>query len=207
MRKRFTFILCLLALSAAVSCSFFEPRDPAYPDPDAVIPWQQPYSPATVVINLENAMEGRSVAMTMACCDSAYMFIANGADTTEFSAWNFSNWDYDVEQNTMMNVFNAAQASLLPEDSLFSVTMNTSSTLPADPVYPADSADIWRDYEIIVAGGGDYCGWENPAKGQVMFFMVEDDFGLWSIERWYDYRSNPHMPEFYTWGAAKVRYR
>ena len=79
-------------------------------------------------------MEGRSIANTMACCDSSYMFIANGADIAEFGvSWDFSNWDYDVEQNTMMNVFNAAQASLLPEDSLISVAMNITSTLPADP--------------------------------------------------------------------------
>ncbi|MCK5117824.1 MAG: hypothetical protein KAR44_14610, partial [Candidatus Aegiribacteria sp.] len=117
MRKQLTLVLCLLALSTVLSCSFFEPRDPADPDPGGEIPWQQPYTPATVVINLENAMEGRSIAMTMACCDSSYMFVADGADIAEFGgSWDFSNWDYDVEQNTMMNVFNAAQASLLPED-------------------------------------------------------------------------------------------
>ena len=206
MRKRFTFILCLLALSAAVSCSFFEPRDPAYPDPGGEIPWQQPYSPATVVINLENAMEGRSIAMTMACCDSSYMFIADGSDTTEFaSLYNFSDWDYGVEQNTIMNIFYAAEASSLPEDSLISVTMSTISSLP-DPVAPVDSAVIWRDYEIIVAGSN-YCGWDKPAKGWVMFLMLEDNYGLWSMKRWYDNRSFPHIPAISTWGVVKAAVR
>jgi len=206
MRKQLIFVLCLLALSVLLSCSFFEPRDPADPDPGGEIPWQQPYAPATVVINLENAMEGRSVAMTMACCDSSYMFIADGADTTEFGgSWNFSNWDYDVEQNTMMNVYNAAAGSLLPEDSLISVTMSAISSLP-DPVAPVDSAEIWRDYEIIVAES-EYCGWDDPAKGRVMFLMVEDNYGLWSMKRWYDYRPDDYTGEFYTWGVAKVTYR
>jgi len=206
MIKRLVFVLCLLVLSAAVSCSFFDPRDPADPDPGGGIPWQQPYAPATVVINLESSMEGRSVAMTMACCDSAYMFIADGADIAEFGgSWDFSNWDYDVEQNTMMNVFNAAQASLLPEDSLISVTMNSIDSLP-DPVAPTDSAEIYREYEIIVAGSED-CGWENPAKGWVMFLMLEDNYGLWSMKRWYDYRPEDYTGDFFTWGRAKVTYK
>ncbi len=206
MRKQLIFVLCILALSVLLSCSFFEPRDPADPDPSGGIPWQQPYAPATVVINFESAMEGRSVAMTMACCDSSYMFIADGADTTEFaSLYNFSGWDYDVEQNTMMNVYYAVQDSLLPEDSLVSVTMNTISSLP-DPVAPVDSAEIWRDYEIVAAGL-DSCGWDNPAKGRVMFLMLEDNYGLWSMKRWYDYRPDDYTGEFLTWGVVKVRYR
>ena len=206
MKKRFVFALCILALSAPLSCSFFEPRDPADPDPGGGIPWQQPYAPATVVINLENSMEGRSIPMYMACCDSSYMFIADGADTTEFaSSWNFNDWDYDVEQNTMMNVYNAAEGDTLPEDSLISVTMNTVSGKP-DPIDPSDSVEIYRDYEIIAAGS-EYCGWENPAKGRVMFLMVEDNYGLWSMKRWYDNRSDPHDPDFSTWGVVKAAVR
>ncbi len=205
MRKRFVFVQSILALSVLLSCSFFEPRDPADPDPGGGIPWQQPYAPATVVINLENAMEGRSIAMTMACCDSSYMFIADGTDIAEFSALNFSDWDYEVEQNTMMNLYYAVQDSLLPDDSLISVTMNTISSLP-DPVAPVDSAVIYRDYEIIAAGI-EYCGWDKPAKGRVMFIMVEDDYGLWSMKRWYDNRSFPHIPEFSTWGVVKAAVR
>ncbi len=206
MIKRFVLVLFLLVLSVTVSCSFFDPREPAYPDPGSEIPWQQPYSPATVVINLENTMEGRSIYMTMACCDSAYMFIADGSDTTEFaSLYNFSDWDYGVEQNTMMNIFNAAEASSLPEDSLISVTMAIVPSEP-DPVAPADSAEIWRDYEIIVAGS-EVCGWENPARGRVIFIMVEDNYGLWSMKRWYDNRSFPHIPAFSTWGVVKAAVR
>ncbi|MEN8209184.1 MAG: hypothetical protein ABFR50_08030 [Candidatus Fermentibacteria bacterium] len=206
MRKRFVYVLCLLVLSALISCSFFEPRDPAEPDPQGEIPWQQPYAPQTVVVNLDNAMEGRSIVMTMACCDSSYMFIADGADIAEFGgSWNFSNWDYDVEQNTMMNLYYAVQDSLLPDDSLISVTMNTISSLP-DPVAPLDSAEIWRDYEIVAAGL-DSCGWERPAKGRAMFLMVEDTYGLWTMKRWYDYRPDDYTGDFLTWGVAKVTYR
>lgn len=206
MTKKRILVLLVTALSIVVSCSFFDPRDPAPPDPGEEIPWQQPYSPSTVVINFKYSMEGRSVSMTMACCDSAYMFIADGSDTTEFaSLYNFSDWDYGVEQNTIMNIFNAAEASSLPDDSLISVIMNIVPSLP-DPVAPVDSAEIWRDYEIVAAGSN-YCGWGHPAKGLVMFLIVEDTYGLWSMKRWNDYRSNPHMPEFYTWGVVKAAVR
>ncbi len=204
MRKHLIFILSVTVL--LISCSFFDPRNPADPDPGEEIPWQQPYAPSTVVVNFKNSMEGRSVAMTMACCDSSYMFIADGADTTEFSvSWDFSNWNYEVEQNTIMNLFNAVQSSGLPDDSLISVTMNVVSNLP-DPVAPVDSAEIWRDYEIVGAGSG-YCGWDSPAKGRVMFVMVENTYGLWTIKRWYDYRPDDYTGKFYTWGVAKVTYR
>jgi hypothetical protein len=203
MTERFVCLLLTIALTVVISCSFFDPRDPADPDPGEGIPWQQPYSPATVVINLENAMEGRSAAITMACCDSSYMFIADGLDTAAFGgSWEFGNWDYEVEQNTMMNVYYAVQASGMPDDSLVSVMMNYIDSLP-DEIAPQDSAVIWRDYEIVAAGL-DSCGWERPAKGRVMFLMVEDTYGLWFMKRWYDYRPDGYTGDFYTWAVVKA---
>jgi hypothetical protein len=206
MRIKYIFAVFITLLLTVISCSFFDPREPADPDPGEEIPWQQPYAPATVVINFENAMEGRSASMTMECCDSTYMFIADGADTTDFGgSWNFSNWDYEVEQNTIMNIFNAVQGSGFSDDSLISVTMNSIDSLP-DAVAPLDSTEIWREYEIIAAGSN-HCGWDNPAKGRVMFLMVEDDYGLWSMKRWFDYRPDDYTAEIYTWGVAKATYR
>ncbi|MCK5117762.1 MAG: hypothetical protein KAR44_14290, partial [Candidatus Aegiribacteria sp.] len=96
-------------------------------------------------------------------------------------------------------------ASLLPEDSLISFTMNSIDSLP-DPVAPVDSAEIYREYEIIVAGS-ESCGWDSPAKGWVMFLMLEDNYGLWSMKRWSDYRPVDYTGDFFTWGRAKVTYR
>jgi hypothetical protein len=205
---RYREITVLLTISALVllSCSFFEPRDPEDPDPGEEIPWQQPYAPSTVVVNLENAMEGRSIAITMACCDSSYNFVADGADTTEFGgSWNFSNWNYQVEQNTLMNIYNFVQGSGLSEDSLVYVVMSFVPEFP-DPVAPTDSANIWRDYEIVAAGS-DYAGWDRPARGRVKFLMVEDTYGLWSIKRWFDYRPDGYTGDNYTWGVAKATFR
>ncbi|OPL19985.1 MAG: hypothetical protein AVO35_00575 [Candidatus Aegiribacteria sp. MLS_C] len=201
-----TVLSMTLLLAAMSSCSLFEPREPEDPDPGGEITWQQPYAPQTVVLNLENAMEGRSISMTMACCDSSYLFIADGADTTEFGgSFDFSGWTYDVEQNTLMNIYNFVQGSGLSEDSLVSVIMNVVPELP-DPVAPSDSATLWRDYEIVAAGS-EYAGWDSPASGRVEFKMVEDVYGLWSIGRCNDYRPDGYTGENYTWGVAKASFR
>ncbi len=193
--------VCVLLITG--SCSFFDPRDPQYPNPGG-IPWYQPYAPSTVILNLSNSFEGRSISMFMACCDSSYMFLANDADIAEFS-YDFSNWDYEVEQNTVLNIFAAVESSGFPDDSLASFTMIAVAGFP-DPVAPSDSVEIFRDYEIVAAGS-DFCGWDNPARGRVMFLMVENNYGLWSIKRWFDYRPEDYAGEHYTWGVAKATYR
>ncbi|MCK4505205.1 MAG: hypothetical protein KAW14_06285 [Candidatus Aegiribacteria sp.] len=191
-------------LLLTVSCSFFDPRDPQYPNPGDDIPWYQPYAPSTVVLNLSNSFKGRSISMFMACCDSSYMFLADDVDIAEFGAsWDFSNWDYEVEQNTVLNIFAAVEGSGFPDSIKASFIMNTVTGLP-DPAAPSDSAEIWRDYEIVAAGS-EYCGWDNPARGRVMFLMIEDIYGLWSIKKWFDYRPEDYTE--YTWGVAKATYR
>ncbi len=189
-----------------LACSFFEPREPEYPDPGEEIPWQQPYAPQTVVTNLENAMEGRSITMSMACLDSSFVFIADGADTTEFGgSFDFGDWTYEVEQNTLMNIYNFVQGSGLSRDSLIAVTMTVVPELP-DPVAPSDSAVLWRDYEIVAAGC-EYADWQNPARGRIKFTMLEDDYGLWFVGKWNDYRPEGYSGGYYTWGVAKASFR
>ncbi len=198
-------VLSVSTLLLATSCSFFDPRDPQYPNPDDDITWYQPYTPSTVLLNLSNTFEGRSIAMFMSCCDPSFQFLADDVDIAEFGAsWDFSSWDYDVEQNTVLNIFAAVEGSGFPDDSLASFSMSVTEI--TDPVAPSDSVDIWRDYEIVAAGS-DYCGWDNPARGRVMFHMVEDIYGLWSIKKWYDYRPLGYTGEHYTWGVAKATYR
>ncbi len=202
------FKVCLLSMMFLLifSCSFFDPREPEDPDPGGGIPWQQPYAPATVVVNLENAMEGRSVPITMACCDSSYTFIADPADTADFGgSYNFADWDYQVEQSVMMNIYSSLPDTGGSQDSLVNVVMSTVPSLP-DPTSYSDSAVIWRDYQIVV-DGSDYCGWDNPAQGRVRFMMIEDTFGLWSIKTWNDYRPEDYTGDNYTWGVAKATYR
>ena len=192
----------------AVSCSFFDPREPSDPDPGDDIPWQTPSTPSIVMVNLENALEGRSISLSMACFDPGYEFLADPSDISEFGgSWDFLDWDYDVEQNTLTNIFAAVVGSGYPEDSLVSVTMSVPSQYP-DPAVPQDTVEIWRDYEIALAGSGEYGGWDHPAKGRTRVIMIEDeDYGLWSIISWQDIRPEGYTGENLTWGVVKATYR
>lgn len=198
----------LLAASALLtaSCSFFDPRDPDAPDPDTGAPWQQPTSPATVVINLTNGLEYLDLDNCMDCCDTSFTFLADPLDIDEYGgSWNFEDWDYGVEQNTLDNIFAAVVGSGYPADSLLSVTMTAVSGYP-DPAAPTDSAEIWRDYEIVIAGS-EYGGWDRPALGRTRLSLVEDDFGLWYLTAWEDIRPEDYTGDHWTWGVVKAGYR
>lgn len=206
MRARSLTSLLALALVLSAACSFFDPRVPADPDPGSDIPWLQPFSPTTVVINLVNAMEGRGLIECMNCCDISYMFIPDPSDSAEFGgSYNFANWDFAVEQNTLGNIFAAVEGSGYPDDSLVSVIMNAVPGYP-DPAGPDSIADIWRDYEIVLAGSADG-GWDRPAMGRVRFTMVQDEVGLWRISVWEDIRPEGYTGQNFTWGRVKVTYR
>jgi hypothetical protein len=206
MRPCTAYAFLAASILLAVACSFFDPRTPDAPDPGDIT-WQQPTSPSLVVQNLVNSMEGRSASFCMNCCDSSYMFIADPSDSVEFILWGwvFADWNYDVEYNTLQNIFAAVVGSGYPEDSLVSVTMTPVSGYP-DPAAPSDSADVWRDYSIVCAGS-EYGGWDRPALGRVRFSMVEDDFGLWWISTWEDIRPEDYSGENWTWGVIKAGYR
>lgn len=206
MRTRSRTSLLVLALVLSAACSFFDPRDPADPDPGGDIPWTQPFSPSTVVINWVNSMEGRDVDYCMNCCDTSYAFLADPLDIEEYGgSYNFADWDYYVEQNTLGNIFAAVQGSGYPDDSLVSVTMTAVPGYP-DPAAPDSITDIWRDYVIILAGSEDG-GWDRPAMGRVRFTMVQDEVGLWRMSAWEDIRPEGYTGDNFTWGRVKVTYR
>jgi len=202
---RSAFLAASVLLAAA--CSFFDPRTPEDPDPHSDIPWIQPTSPANVVTNLENALEGRSISYCMNCCDTSFTFVADPLDVEEYGgSLEFDDWDYYVEQNTLGNIFASVVGSGYPEDSLVSVTMGMVPEYP-DPAAPDSVADIWRDYEIVCAGG-EWGGWDRPALGRARLTMLEDDFGLWRISAWEDIRPEDyHGDTNRTWGYVKATYR
>ncbi len=195
-----------ITLLLVAGCSFFEPGFPEDPDPSSGITWYQPYSPGTVVTNIQNSMEGRSITMYSSCLDSSFTFIADPLDTLEFwNIWDFSNWDFSVEQNTISNIFAFVTSSGFPEDSMLVVEFSMVEEYP-DPAAPSDSAEIWRDYEIITAGA-EHGGWDEPALGRAKMFMVEDDYGLWSLVKWEDYRPEDYTGDNYTWAVVKATSR
>jgi hypothetical protein len=187
------------------SCSLFDPRAPEDPDESPQF-WQYPSVPSIVISNLDGSLENQSITLYMTCFDTTFAFLADPADTIEYGgALEFGNWDYEVEQNTLINLFAQVQGTGAPAESLVSVTFTTVSGQP-DPPAPVDSVTIWRDYSIVVAGSG-YATWENPARGRAVITMVESSSATWSVRRWEDYRPDDYTGDSYTWGVTKADYR
>lgn len=199
-----------LALAAVLSmmpaaCSLFDPRAPEDPDESPQF-WQYPSIPSIVVSNLDGSLENQSITLYMTCFDTTFAFNADPADTIEYGGGlQFGDWDYEVEQNTLINLFAQAQGTGAPAESLVSVTFTTVSGQP-DPPAPVDSATIWRDYSIVVAGS-EYATWESPARGRARMTMIESSSATWAISRWEDYRPDDYTGDSYTWGVAKADYR
>jgi hypothetical protein len=186
-----------------LSCSLFDPRSPEDPDETPSF-WQYPYTPTIVMMNVQGAMEARSITLFMACMDTSFVFVADHADSIEYESegWDFSDWDYYSEQGNVGNIF--ALQDTLYGDTLISVGFVGVEGYP-DPPAPVDSAVVWRDYTIVVAPS-QYAPYGNPARGRARITMIESSSSTWSIQRWEDFR--PEFPDSsYTWGVVKATYR
>ncbi len=200
-------LVCAILLQAP-GCSLFDPREPEDPG-EVQDPTQPPTSPSMVMYNLDLALEARSITIYSACLDTSFVFTADPADAVEYggSPWNydFDAWDYDAEFTSVYNLLASTSGDSLPEDSL---VVAYFSLVPgySDPPAPMDSAVIWREYSIVVAGS-EHAGWENPAVGQARITMVEDASSYWYISRWEDFRLEEYPEGACTWGVAKAPYR
>ncbi len=189
----------------ATGCSLFEPREPEQPGGGQTY-WQPPTTPSRVMLNMDGALEARSIGLYMECMDTSFVFLADPADTAEYGGtFSFDDWDWTSEQNTVGNIFASVQGSGLPAESLLSVAFSLDPEHP-DPPAPTDSAVIWRNYSMVVAGSG-YAEWGDPALGQAKITLVEDDFNYWKISLWEDFRPDDYTEGMYTWGVVKASYR
>jgi len=180
------------------SCSLFEPRVPQNPSNSGVV-WQDPTSPDIVVENLQSALNGRSL-LYLDCLSDSFVFFADTNDINDYSTYNFNDWVKDDEALTVTALF-----AVVPEDS--SVTSEFSMDIGhPDPAAPADSATIYREYNITVPQSF-YSGTGTPAVGIAELVMIEDDEGLWSIREWHDVRHKQQQTNWVTWAVAKAYYR
>lgn len=153
--------------------------------------------------NIDGSLEALSITLYTASLDTSFVFVPDAADSVEFGgSYDFSSWDYADEQNTITNLF----AQVAPEDSVIVVEFSSVEGYP-DPPAPADSATIWRDYEIVIAGSG-FAEWENPLRGRARITLKESSTATWAVSLWEDFRPGDYSPgEEYTWGYAKAYYR
>jgi hypothetical protein len=204
--------LCLASAVLASGCSLFDPRDPEDPGEDPYSFYQLPTSPQIVMSNMDGSLQALAMALYMGCMDTSFVFVADPADVDEFGAggsgggtYEFDGWDHDAEEATIGTLFAQVSSGSLPPESLIVVSFMSVTGYP-DPPAPIDSAVIYREYSIGVAGSG-YAEWDSPAVGWAKITLVEDDSAIWTICRWEDYRLEESTDEMYTWGVTKASYR
>lgn len=210
MSSRLIAALCVsMLLCLAPGCSLFDPREPEEPE-EIENPPLLPTSPSAVMYNLDLALDARAFPIYMACCDTSFVFVADPADVIEWGEegpgmYMFQDWDYDVEESTISNLFASVQGDSLPSESLLVASFYPVAGYP-DPPAPIDSAVIWRDYSIVVSGSV-FADWGNPAAGRAKITMLEDDSSYWYISRWEDYRLEASPDGVATWGLLKASNR
>jgi len=191
-------IYFLLAALYFCSCSLFEPRIPEEPSSEGIV-WQDPTSPDIVVENMQSALNGSSALYTN-CFSESFVFYADTNDINEYSGeYNFSGWTLDVESYTVVSQL----FSVVPTDSTVIAVFSIDPENP-DPPAPADSVTIFRNYSITVPQSV-HSGTGTPAVGTAVLFMIEDDYGSWTIREWHDTRYL--SVSYVTWAVAKAAYR
>ncbi len=175
-----------------LSCSLFDPRDPADPSGTGVV-WQTPTSPDIVMENMASALNGKSV-LYLDCLDEDFVFYADTNDIDDYPTLDFSSWTWSVENLTLGGIYTA-----VPDDSLQANFSPVGSN--PDPPAPEDSVIIYREYTFLLPEA-EY----EVAFGIAEIHMVESEDGLWSIRSWHDNRFSSSTTEK-TWALAKVVYR
>jgi len=191
-------IISATVLTALVftSCSLFEPRVPEDPSNSGVV-WLSPTSPDIVVENMQSALNGRS-ALYFDCLTESFVFYADTNDINSYPSYNFNDWSKTVETSTV-----TAMYGQVPVDSTVTSEFQIDVSHP-DPAAPADSATIYRLYNITIPQTF-HSGTGSPAVGIAEFHMVEDSIGLWAVREWRDVR-HPET-SWATWAVAKAYYR
>lgn len=188
---RYIAVAAIFAL--LLSCSLFDPRDPADPSGGGVV-WQTPTSPDIVIENMASALNGKSV-LYLDCLDDSFLFYADASDIDDYPTLDFTDWTKSVENLTVGQIY-----SSILEDSVITASFNPVSGNP-DPPAPEDSVTIYREYSITLPGAQ-----YNPAFGIAELHMLESEDGLWSVGSWHDNRFDQSTP-YKTWAVAKAVYR
>ncbi|MBN1150696.1 hypothetical protein JXA84_05695 [candidate division WOR-3 bacterium] len=147
-----------MVLTLLLSCTLFSPREAE--DPIGSDFWVEPFSPGISVMNFVNSIERKSAANYSRTLTSNYSFVPYYPDTLG-SGGLFENWDKNKEGEYANILFSEIQSPML----VLSAVQRDSTD---------SCAFFYYDYEFY----GD-----SQAEGLILFYMVSDLSGVWSIER------------------------
>jgi len=152
------FLFPFLVLTLIISCTLFSPREAEEPTGSDF--WVEPFSPGISVMNFVNSIEKKSTANYSRTLGSNFSFVPFYPDTFG-SGGLFEGWDKDKEGEYANILFSEIQSPLL---ILSSVQRDSTDSC----------AFFYYDYEFY----GD-----SQADGLILFYLVSDLSGVWSIDR------------------------
>ena len=189
MRIGGTTLVFLLMTALVCGCGLFEPRVPEKPGSGGV-PWIPPVEPESVLVNIENSLEGKVIGNYVQCFDTSFVFHPDPADSFELSATNppvYDNWDLGVEETVTQTILDGA------------ASLRLTFTRRDTTIYVgADECFLYYKYELQVifkVGGSKFF------YGLVDYQLLREG-GFWSICMWID-KKDPDYPDHDSWGYFK----
>jgi len=178
------YLMLVLLVVAISGCDVFSTRTPEDPDNsgNAFIP---PTEPTIVIQNFESSLRGKNLENYLRCFNSdnsipnnKYLFIPSQEASSSFSTL-FFNWSLD-EERRFFNTFK----SLLNNESIPALNWIDRKAVIENP----DSAVFESNYDLFV----NFTDINIPKQynGKLRFVIINDNNGLWSISKWYDYNLN-----------------
>lgn len=191
-RQKYALVALVMFFVASAGCDFFRPRDPDPPG-GSVCPQQLASEPDIVLANVEAAVGCLEVGTYMRSFSDDFMFHPDSGDSLYFLGQEeepFVDWNYNVEQTVMGNVFGLADSAI----AAFSEPGN---------VLESGEERIYLDtpYSLRIVDGN---GVSTTYDGLATLRFRRDNTGNWSIFSWED-RTSQTGNNSWGWLRGKQR--
>ncbi len=175
------YILFIIIFSIIYGCDVFSTRTPENPD-NSGASFIPPTEPAIVVQNFESSFKYKNLENYLKCFSSTtanlqnkYLFIPSQEGASSYPTV-FSSWSNEEERR----FFNSFKSVINNETVPLINWINKKSIVEAP-----DSAIFESDYNLYINFSDN--SFPKQYKGKIRLVMMNDNNGLWSISKWYDY--------------------
>lgn len=188
MRINLIILLCSLLIA---SCDIFQTRTPEQPNESGQVLFIQPDRPEIVIQNLINSLEGTSLQNYLACFSSTeFTFNPTNVSIAD-NPGIFGNWGIQEEQNYINNLF--AEAQLLQGHRL--IFNNERYEIQSET-----RQQFIAEYTLTMIHNRSSSGVPTTTTGELIFLILADDTGLWSIHSWSDIETSTS----FSWSDLKA---
>ena len=177
-------ILLMLIIGFFVGCDVFTTRTPETPD-NSSAQYVPPTEPTIVIQNFESSLRTKNLENYLKCFNSGnsnlqknYIFYPSQEANASFPSL-FIGWSNEEERR----FFNSLKA-LLGNESNPALNWVDKKAIIENP----DSAVFESNYDLYINFSDNNI--PKQYAGTLRFVMVNDNNGLWTISRWYDYNLN-----------------